>query len=261
MSESSESDDEIFTNIKMDRFSINNFRPKNNCLMVLDQNKNKKRSSSASANLPKNFVPRLKPKKASCNPSPIILNEKPQQKQITEEHNRTISTSSFDSKNEIKFIKIKGRKSFKNIEEKFHANSDNEEETKNEGKIGSDSDSSKNGEDIKINVKLRSKPRFNNIEKMRARMTKIKFKSINENKKIVDDSNIKENLIEKKLNNIKNIYVVINKLRNNKKKNLYALTSARNRNKSFNLKINYIPTILGFLERNKSATSLTKKGI
>ena len=64
MSESSESDDEIFTNIKVDRFSINNFRPKNNCLMVLDQNKNKKRSSSASANLPKNFVPRLKPKKS-----------------------------------------------------------------------------------------------------------------------------------------------------------------------------------------------------
>ena len=28
MSESSESDDEIFTNIKVDRFSINNFRPK-----------------------------------------------------------------------------------------------------------------------------------------------------------------------------------------------------------------------------------------
>ena len=91
-------------------------------------------------------------------------------------------------------------------------------------------------------------------------MAKIKFESINENKKIVDDSNIKENLIGKKLNNIKNIYVVINKLRNNKKKNLYALTSARNRNKSFNLKINYIPTILGFLERNKSASSLTKKG-
>ena len=261
MSESSyeESDEENDINIVKNRLSINNIRSKNNLIMHLDPHNNKKRSSSASINLPINFVPKLKPIKAKYNPSPIILNEKPPPKKINEEQNRTISTCSFDSKNEIKLIrKLKEKKSFKLIDEKIQVYSDFEEENKNKKNVDMDSDSSKNDEDIKNNIKLRSKPKLINIERMRLKMTKIRKNFVNEN--ILDDSNIRKSFIDKTFKKIKNINIIMKKIRNNKKRDLYSLNIIKSRNKSFNAKNNYIPTILGFLERNKSDICLKSKG-
>ena len=59
MSESSsnESEDRFDFNNLTERPSIKLIRPKNNLILELDSKNNKKRSSSASINLPKNFVP------------------------------------------------------------------------------------------------------------------------------------------------------------------------------------------------------------
>ena len=89
------------------RPSIKQFPPKNTLIMILDQKINKKRSSSAQVNSSKNFAPRLKPVKAKLCPSPILLNEKSPPKYKQEVQNTTISTSSFDSRNEYKKIRIK----------------------------------------------------------------------------------------------------------------------------------------------------------
>ena len=267
MSESSyrESEDEFNFKNLTERSSIKLIRPKNKLLMELDPKNNKKRSSSASINFPKNFVPKLKPIKAKICPSPIILNEKPPQNIYTEVQNITTSTSSFDSKKEFKTIRIKMRKSIKLINEKVYPISDCENIEKNKKNYFNDSDSSKSGEDSdknnnNINIKLINKNKIkNNINKMRLRMTNIRknFKKNN----VFDDSNLGKNFKEKTYQIFKNIQSnFIDNFEKNKSKNLYGLDSIRYRNKSHHYRKNYIPTILGFLVRNKSSFSLNSTG-
>ena len=269
MSESSskESEDEFDFKNLTERSSIKLIRPKNNLLMKLDPKNNKKRSSSASINFPKNFVPKLKPIKAKICPSPIILNEKPPPNAFPEVQNITTSTSSFDSKKEFKTIRIKMRKSIKLINEKVYSKSDCENMEKNKKNYFNDSDSSKSGEVVdknnnnNINIKLKNKNRKkNNINKMRLRMTSIRKNFIKKNN-VFDDSNLGKNFKEKTYQIFKNIQSnFIDKFENNKIKNLYSLDSIRYRNKSHHVRKNYIPTILGFLERKKSSISLNSMG-
>ena len=247
-SSSDESENEFDINSKVFHFTINNFRSKNYSKMDLEQKNNKKRSSSATNNLPKNFVPKLKPKKALFNPSPILLDEKPPSKIINENHNRTISTSSFDSKKDIIMRKIIKKKSCNLINEKVYAISDNEEEINNCINIGSDSDSPRNDDNINNNnVKLRSKQKFNDIQTMRFKMTKIRKNSVNDN--ILDDSSIRKKFIPKKIIKIHTLFKIF---KHNFKKDLYSLSSLRNRNKSFSATTKLDYPILGFLERTKS---------
>ena len=256
MSESSskESEDEFNFKNLTERSSIKLIRPKNKLLMDLDPKNNKKRSSSASINFPKNLVPKLKPIKAKICPSPIILNEKPPQNIYTEVQNITTSTSSFDSKKEFKTIRIKMRKSIKLINEKVYPISDCENIEKNKKNYFNDSDSSKSGEDSdknnnNINIKLINKNKIkNNIKN---------FKKNN----VFDDSNLGKNFKEKTYQIFKNIQSnFIDNFEKNKSKNLYGLDSIRYRNTSHHYRKNYIPTILGFLERNKSSFSLNSTG-
>ena len=269
MSESSsnESDDGCDFNNLTERTSIKLIRPKNYLIMELDSKNNKKRSSSASINLPKNFVPKLKPIKAKILPSPILLNEKSPPKITQEIQNTTMSTSSFDSKHEFKKIRIKIKKSIKLINEKVYSMSDCEYNDKNKRNYINESDSSKSGEEIdknnniNINIKLRNKNQNqNSINTMRLRMTNIR-KNYIKNNNVFDDTNLGKNFKEKTYHIFKNIQSsFINKFENNRNKNLYSLDSIRYRNKSHHVRTNYIPTILGFLERNKSSTSLNSMG-
>ena len=241
------------------RPSIKQFPPKNTLIMILDQKINKKRSSSAQVNSSKNFAPRLKPVKAKLCPSPILLNEKSPPKYKQEVQNTTISTSSFDSRNEYKKIRIKVKKSIKLINEKVYPVSDFEDNDKKGKNYNSNSDSSKNGDSDKNVIKIRSKNKNNNINKMRLKMTNIRKNSINDI--VFDDSNIGKRLKEKSLYIFKNIQSnFINKYRTNKNMNLYPLNCFRYRNKSHITRTNYIPTIIGFLERNKSCLSLNTMG-
>ena len=109
MSESSsqESYEEYELDSITKRASINVFGFKNKIKMGMEPIESRKRCSSASINLPKNFVPKLKPIIAKICPSPIILNEKSPPKITQEIQNTTMSTSSFDSKHEFKKIRIK----------------------------------------------------------------------------------------------------------------------------------------------------------
>ena len=78
------------------------------------------------------------------------------------------------------------------------------------------------------------------------------------------DTKIHDNIVglkEKSLYIFKNIQSnFINKYRTNKNMNLYPLNCFRYRNKSHITRTNYIPTIIGFLERNKSCLSLNTMG-
>lgn len=258
MSESSsdEEDEEYNYDIIKKHPSIKQFTSKNNLIMEIDKINQKKRCSSASVNYPKIFAPQIKPIKAILCPSPILLDEKPP-KFIKEVQNTTISTSSFDSKNEFKRIKIKSKISIKLISEKVYPISDCEEDVKKGKIINSDSDSSKNGEKENTIINLKNKNKINYINKMRIKMKNIRKNSIND--VIFDDSNIGRSCREKALH--KNIKITLsNKLRSHKNKNLYPLNNLRYRNKSFSSKTSCIPTILGFLERNKSSSSLNSMG-
>jgi len=262
-SSSHESEEEIeFIKIAK-RLSIKLVHPKTDLNMDVDLKTNKKRSSSASVYLPKNFVPKLKPIIAKICPSPIILNEKSPPKITQEIQNTTMSTSSFDSKHEFKKIRIKIKKSIKLINEKVYSFSDCEDMDKKQKNDNLDSDSSKNGEENEKNViKLRSKNKnkINAINKMRIRMTHIRKNSLKD-KNIFDDSSLRKNLKEKTniiLKHIQNSFA--NEIRYNKHRDLYSINSAKNRTRSHNTRTNYIPTILGFLERNKSSFSLNSMG-
>ena len=261
MSESSsqESDDEYEIDSMTKHASINVFCFSNKIRMRMEPIKSRKRCSSASINLPKNFVPKLRPIKSKLCPSPIILNEKPPPKKSIEFQNTTISTSSFDSRNDFKRIRIKVKKSFKLINEKVYAVSDNENINKKGKIINSESDSSQSGENEKNNIKLRNKNKNNNIKRMRIKMAKIRKTSLNDNS--IDDSNIGKGLKINSFNIFKKIQSnFINKFRNNKHMSLYSLDSIKYRNKSHNSRTGYIPTILGFLERNKSSFCLSSMG-
>jgi len=241
------------------RASINVFCFHNKIKIGMEPIESRKRCSSASINLPKNFVPKLRPIKSKLCPSPIILNEKPPPKKSLEIQNTSISTTSFDSRNDFKKIRIKVKKSFKLINEKVYAVSDNENNNKKGKNNNSESDSSQSEDIEKNNIKLRNKNNINNMKRMRIKMAKIRKTSLNENS--IDDTNIGKVLKTKSINIFKNIQSnFVNKFRNNKHMSMYPLESIKYRNKSHNSRTGYIPTILGFLERNKSSFCLSSMG-
>ena len=263
MSESSsqESYEEYELDSITKRASINVFGFKNKIKMGMEPIESRKRCSSASINLPKNFVPKLRPIKSKLCPSPIILNEKPPPKKSLEiqNQNTSISTSSFDSRNDFKKIRLTVKKSFKLINEKVYAISDNENNNKKGKNNNSESDSSQSEEIEKNNIKLRHKNNTNNMKRMRIKMAKIRKTSLNENS--IDDTNIGKGLKTKSFNIFKKIQSnFVNKFRNNKHMSMYPLDSIKYRNKSHNSRTGYIPTILGFLERNKSSFCLSSMG-
>ena len=251
----SESEDEYDFDFSKKNYSINPFQLANNIRKSFDQQRTRKRCSSAAIKIPKNFAPKLRPKKTYICPSPIILNDKPPPKFIQEIQFASISTSSFDSKHELKKFKIKVKDSFKYIKEKVYANSDCEENNYKKEKSYSDSDSSKSGE---INKNQTCIKKENHINAMRFKMAMIRRKSFNDNIAAVDDSSLKKNMKKKCHNIIRNIQNnCINLYRNNKNMCLYPLDSVKYRNKSHNARY---PTILGFLEKTKSTVSLNSVG-
>lgn len=73
------------------------------------------------------------------------------------------------------------------------------------------------------------------------------------NENIFDDSNIVKNYRIYQSSNI-----CLNKRIN--KNNIDKIREIKYRTKSFNIKQRYVPTILGFLEKNNSANSLNSTG-
>ena len=262
---SESSEDEFNMNFLRKSHSKIFTHPKFRFSMGLWSKDSRRRSSSALVNLPKNFVPKLHPKKTKLCPSPIKLNEKPPPKKFKEELNiTTISTSSIDSKNDFKIAKLrkKVKNSFKLINEKVYAISDYEEIDKKEKEKISDSDtnSSKKVENSK-NIKLRNTHKINNMKETRAEMMRIRKESNNDNANAIDDSNLRKQWKEKSYNIFKKIQLnFVTKFRTNKNMNLYPLDSIKLRNKSHSSTSRCIPTILGFLERNKSSLSLKSMG-
>ena len=251
----SESEDEYDFNFSKKNFSINLFQLKNNIRKGFDQHRTRKRCSSAAINMPKNFAPKLRPKKSFICPSPIILNDKPPPKFISEIQFTSISTSSFDSKHEFKKFRIRVKDSFKYINEIVYANSDCEENNKKKVKSDSDSefDSSKSGEINKNPIITK-----NQINIMRLKMAMIRKKSFNDNIAAVDDSSLGKHMKKKCENIFRNIQKnFMTKFRNNKNMYVYPLNSVKYRNKSHSARY---PTILGFLEKTKSTVSLNSVG-
>ena len=266
--QASDDDEQIETSFL--HSSVNVFR-KTNKISIGEENKSlKKRSSSMLLNS-KNFVPRLKPIKTVICPSPINLNQK-SPRPIPENLN-TISTSSFDSQNELNLKPIRyiysrrknyQKKSFKflNIEEETYAISDCEDNSKNLGMIHSDSSSSKSEEENETKTKFNKNKNIyksKNINLMRKKMEQIKKSFVSDN--LNDDSTIAHHAIKKTLGDYKNIgkQNFISKIRENKNFNLN-LEKIKYRTKSFNIKQRYVSTILGFLEKNGSTNSLNSNG-
>ena len=228
----------------------------------------RKRSSSMTLKCPLNFVPKLKPIQTTICPSPINLNGNSPPKQ-SEIQNTSISTSSFDSQNDfnlktiknIYFKKIKPKKSFKilNIVEETYPASDCEDSPKNI-LINTYSDATKSDEEE--NNKFTGNKSRRNVKMMREKMTKIKnYFIINENTR--DDSDFDDRFKRKRLyqyNKNGRASFIINNNRKNKNMSLNSLNPNKNRTKSFNVKQRYVPTILGFLEKKSSYSSLNSNG-
>ena len=242
--------------------SVNVFHKKKDLSFEEDKNINRKRSSSMSLNVPKDFVPKLKPVKAIICPSPINLNQpiNPDKKN-TKDSGLSIDRHDDFNLKPIKYIfsKKRKRKSMKiiKIEEETHeteAISDCEDKSKKVTIICTDSDTSNsNEEDTNKSNKFDF---LKNINFMREKMIYIRKNSIyNEN--IYDDSSIGNNLYQPK-----NIYQqkFITKLRKNKNMFLKPLKKIKYRTKSFNYKQKHVSTILGFLEKNNSSNSLNSNG-
>lgn len=219
-----------------------------------DKKEYRKRSSSMSLNMPKDFVPKLKPVQTVICPSPINLNQKSPPSIPEKIENLGTSLSKFYPPKDvnlkpIKCIYLKRRnkkRSSKIIEEETHeteAISDCEDKPKKFNYIFSDSDDSINGDQDDLN-----KRKIKNLKILREKMMLIRKNSLyNEN--IFDDSNIGKNL---RLYQSSNIYQE-KRINNN---NIDKLRSIKYRTKSFSIKQRYVPTILGFLEKNNSANSL-----
>ena len=242
--------------------SVNIFRS-NNISIGQNNDYTEKRSSSMLLNSSLNFVPKLKPIKAIISPSPINLNQKCPPIPVPEIQSTTISTASFDSQNEsnLKIIKrvysrkYHPRKSFKilNIEEETYAMSDYE---------NSDASKSDDENDINLNkYNINNKYGYfiNNIKIMRKSMAKFR-KSFVSNENLLDDSKIDNHFVGKRFNHFKNINQenFINTIK--KKKILNPLKKIKYRTKSFSIKRGYVSTILGFLEKNNSTSSLNSNG-
>ena len=262
-------DDEIDNKIM--HSSVNYFRIKNTISLEKDKKGFKKRSSSML--LKNNFVPKLKPIKSNICPSPINLNQKIPPHVPNEVQNLTISTSSFDSQNDLNSNSIKilyskrkpTKKSFKiiNIEEEALALSDYEDNSKKDFKNQYESDSSSDDEfnNDKDNIKTklnRIKTNVQNINIMRKRMKEIK-NHFPFNNSLLDDSDINN---YKSLNQYKNIgqKTFMNKERKNRNLIPNYLGMIKYRTKSFHVNVNYVTSILGFLEKNNSTNSLKSNG-
>jgi len=269
--EQKESEEELMDTLNL-HSSVNFFTNKNKLSLEGGEEekrlKYRKRSSSMSLlKIPKNFVPKLKPIQTIICPSPINLNQKAPIVPVPEIQRTTISTASFDSQNDLNLKPIrciysrkkKQKKSFKflNIEEETYAISDNEDNSKNIYKLYSDSDTSKSEEEDNNLTNYKKINFLNNINLMREKMTKIKRNS-KYNDNLFDDSNIDNHYLVKSLGQYKNLCHPKNiiKERKNHNMNLNRLRSMKIRTKSFNIKQRYVPTILGFLEKNSSANSL-----
>ena len=258
------------------------FHRNNNKFSIEDENTNqiRKRSSSMSLNLPKDFVPKLKPIQTIICPSPINLNQKfppsnPSNNENIKNENLSVNPQKNLNLKPIKFVYYRKRKKKRstrimNIEEETHeteAISDCEDKSKKIYIKCSDSDSSKSEEEKEENDETKIKRNNNkidimkNIKFIREKMISIKKNSLyNEN--IFDDSNIGNNYVNKRFHQYKNIYQqnFINKFKRNKNKILNPLKPIKYRTKSFNIKQRYVSTILGFLEKNNSSNSLNSNG-
>lgn len=215
------------------------------------------RSCSMSLNYPKKFVPKLKPIKTVLCPSPINLT---QNSSIAEVQNTSSSTFN-ESQKDLNSMQSKylysnkaKKKSFKimNIEEETReceAMSDNEDKSKKINNIlYSDSDTSENDDGGGDNNNGRGGVvggLVHNIKFIRQKMIRIRNNSVC-NESMIDDSNIDSGL---RLSRYK--YICAQKFIDKIK------TSNKSRTKSFSAKQNYIPTILGFLERSHSSLSLS----
>ena len=270
--EDEDEDDKIDNKIM--HSSVNFFRKKNTISLEKDNKGFKKRSSSML--LKKNFAPKLRPLKTNICPSPINLNQKSPQYISNESQNLTISTSSFDSQNDwsskpIKILYSKRKptkKSFKiiNIEEEALAVSDYEDNSKKDTKNAYESDSSSDDEfdKDKDNIKTKFCKKKNNIPNlniMRKKMIETK-KHFSFNSNLLDDFDINKRNKYKVLNQYKNIEkkTFINKERKNKYLVPNSLGKIKYRTKSFNVKTNFVTSILGFLEKNNSTNSFKSNG-
>ena len=219
-----------------------------------------------SLNMPKIYAPKIKPIKANICPSPINLNRKVSPSPKANNNNKMPSLSLEQKKennlNPINYIfyrKKNLRKSNKfMIEEETHeteAISDCEDKPKKKSLTFSDSDSSKSDIENNDNGK---KDIAKNINIYREKMNIIKTNSIcNEN--IYDDSEIGIIIAKKRLYKSKNIYQQ-DKIISNKDMNVNPLRSINGRARSFRIQQGYVPTILGFLEKNHSTNSLNSNG-
>ena len=257
--------------VEMGRFhsSVNYFQKKKPLSFEENKKGYLKRSSSMSLNMPKIYAPKIKPIKANICPSPISLNRKVSPSPKANNNNKIPSLSLNQKKennlNPIKYIfcrKKNLRKSNKfMIEEETHeteAISDCEDKSKKIPLAFSDSDSSKSDIENKDNGK---NDIINNINIIREKMIIIRKNSIcNEN--IYDDSEIEKIYAIKRLYQEKNIYQqkFIDKIRRNKDMNINPLRSIKSRTRSFKIQQRYVPTILGFLEKNNSTNSLNSNG-
>ena len=260
--------------IKIMHSSVNYFRNKN---LSLEKDKKGFKKRSSSMLVKNNFAPKLRPIKTNICPSPINLNQKSPPQVPNELQNLTISTSSFDSQNDLNSKPIKilyskrkkpKKKSFKiiNIEEEALAISDYEDNSKKEPKNHEESDSSSEEEyeNDKDNIKKKFKKikdNNKNINIMRKKMTEIKNHLLFSNV-LLDDSDINKTNKGKSLNRCKNIggKNYINKERKNKHLIQNDLRMIKYRTKSFHVNTNFVTSILGFLEKNNSTNSLKSNG-
>ena len=249
--------------------SVNYFQKKKPLSFKENKKGYLKRSSSMSLNMPKIFAPKIQPIKPNICPSPINLNKKssPSPEII---NNNKISSLSLNQKKEINLQPIKYiysrtknlRKSNKfMIEEETHeteAISDCEDKSKKISLAFSDSDSSKS--DIEDSDKGKNDI-TKNINFYREKMIIIRKNSIcNEN--IYDDSEIGNSYVKKRFYQDRIIYQqkFIDKIRSNNNMSLNPLKSINNRTRTFKINQRYVPTILGFLEKNNSTNSLNSNG-
>ena len=99
-------DEEEKSEVKKFHCSVNFFHKKNNLSIEEDKKIYRKRSSSISINVSKNYAPKIKPKKTVLCPSPIKLYETDIYGFPPETQNTTISTISLDSQNDFSLKNI-----------------------------------------------------------------------------------------------------------------------------------------------------------
>ena len=87
-------------------------------------------------------------------------------------------------------------------------------------------------------------------------------KRLKSNENLLDDSDIDNHFVGKRLNQYQNIRqrTFIKEIRRKKNFGLNPLRKIKYRTKSFNMKSKYVSTILGFLEKNNSANSFNSNG-